>query len=34
MPDGEPMGPFETEKEALEDARYGIDLDEQVDGES
>jgi hypothetical protein len=23
MPDGEPMGPFETDEEALQDARYG-----------
>jgi hypothetical protein len=26
LPDGEPNGPFETEEEALSDAREGLDL--------
>ena len=25
LPDGEPMGPFETEQDALEDAREGME---------
>lgn len=29
MPDGEPMGPFATEAEALEDARAGMENDEE-----
>jgi hypothetical protein len=28
LPDGEPMGPFETEAEALADARDGIESEE------
>ena len=28
LPDSDPMGPFETEAEALADAREGIDLDD------
>lgn len=30
LPDSEPMGPFETEKLALEDARDGVEDDDEV----
>lgn len=29
LPDGEPFGPFETEAEALEDARQGMDDEDE-----
>jgi hypothetical protein len=29
LPDGEPIGPFETEEEALEDARSDLDIGDE-----
>jgi hypothetical protein len=33
LPDSEPMGPFDTESEALADARDGMDDDDSLEGE-
>ena len=33
LPDSDPVGPFETEAEALADAREGMDLDDDEESE-